>query len=76
MMSEYLGLKMPEGVHQRASYTQIQMIAESEGLEVIEHGYDTLCPIFIPWFSDLINRTIAPFFARLNIFEYFVAKIR
>lgn len=76
MIAQNLGLKMPEGPHHRISYSQIRKITGNVGLEIVTHGYDTLCPFYIPKLSDWINRTLAPVLPRLNIFEYFVARVR
>lgn len=76
MIAEKMGLKMPEGEHRRISYSQIQKIADQAGLDIIEHGYDTICPVYVYGLSDWINRRVAPLFAQLNIFEYFVAKVK
>ena len=76
IITEKIGLKMPEGEHYRVNFAKIEKILESMGLEVVTHGYDTLCPIYIPLFAERINRYIAPYFARFNIFEYFVAKVK
>jgi len=73
-LAEKLGLKMPEGPHNRISYKKIKDIVNDAGLEIIKHDYTLLMPVRIGIVSDIINKYLEKYIKRLAFIEYFIAK--
>ena len=74
ILAEKLGLKMPEGPHNRIPFSVIKAILNKEGVEVIKHGFSTLMPKYIPAVTPFINNWLEPIFYPYACIEYFAAK--
>ncbi len=66
MLSEKLGMKMPEGPHWRLSLSQNEAIFKKNGFQITDKGYRLLIPKKMPG-SDLINNI----FYRYNVMARF-----
>lgn len=74
MHAEKLGLKMPEGPHNRITYPEIMKLYEDNSMKVVKHSFNLLMPIYIPFVSNLINTYFEPHLKKLCFMEYFIAK--
>ena len=73
LIAEKLGLKMPEGPHNRIKYSDLRFMIEESGMKIIKHDYKLLVPTKIPLLTNLVNRHLEKYFKRLAFIEYFVA---
>lgn len=73
MIAEKLGLKMPEGKHNRISYKELRIILEKAGLKIIKHDYKLLVPIKIPFITYFANMYLEKYFNRFAFIECFIA---
>lgn len=75
-LAERLGMKMPQDYQNWLSVEDIENILYLNGYEVVKKGYRLLLPKKIPLISNFFNRYIAilPFFKRLCMLQYVVAK--
>jgi len=73
-LAEKFKLKMPEGPHKRMQFSEIETILKGEEVLVIEHGFTTLMPKYIPGVTALINNYLEPFLKPYACIEYIVAK--
>lgn len=76
MISEKLGLKMPEGKHYRWKYSDISKMLRNEGLKTVNHSYSLLVPVDIPLVTKSANNYLEPLLTRLCFIEYAVIKKR
>ena len=67
----FLGLKMPEGPHERIGNGDIKKLARESDLKIINHDYTLLMPIKIPFYK-FINKYLGPKLKKLSFIEYFV----
>lgn len=74
MVAEKLGLKMPEGPHNRISFDELKEIMKKLGLKIIKHNYFLLIPIYLPVITSFINKNFERFFKKYAFTEYIVAK--
>jgi SAM-dependent methyltransferase len=74
MMGEKLGLKMPEGPHNRIRYKDIKSLTKSLELEIIIHDYKLLMPVHIPLLTSLFNNYLEKYLKKFCFIEYFVIK--
>ncbi|MFH0861474.1 MAG: glycosyltransferase [Candidatus Altiarchaeota archaeon] len=75
LISEKLGLKMPEGYHNFVLKDDICNILRLEDYEVVDSGYRILIPKYFPLLSDFINK-FAPrikFIREFCLCQYIVA---
>jgi SAM-dependent methyltransferase len=72
MVAEKLGLKMPEGPHNRIKNNELQIMMERTGLKIIKHDYKLLMPIKIPLLTNFVNQYLERPLRRLAFIEYFV----
>lgn len=72
MIAEKLGLKMPEGPHNRISGEKMTKIMKKTGLKVTEHGYELLIPVNIPFVTAIANRYLEKWLKPLAFIEYFI----
>jgi len=72
MIWEKIGLKMPEGPHQRISNFQLSIFIEKTGMKIIKHDYRLLVPVKIPIITKLANKYLEKYFKKLAFIEYFV----
>ncbi|HKB88307.1 MAG TPA: methyltransferase domain-containing protein [Patescibacteria group bacterium] len=73
LIYEKLGLKMPEGPHNRMKYKELKIKMELSGMKVIKHDYKLLIPIKIPIITSFLNKYLETPLKRFSIFEYVVA---
>lgn len=71
---EKLGLKMPEGPHNRIRYKDIKLIVNSLGLKIIKHDYKLLMPVHIPFLTNFVNSYLEKYLKKLCFIEYFVVQ--
>ena len=76
LAAEKLHLKMPEGPHKRITYSEIEQILNESGLEVVDHGYSTLMPVYIPGITNIVNTYFEPRMKGYSCIEYFSARRR
>jgi len=74
MPAEKLKLKMPEGPHTRITYKEIQRLYQESDMQIINHSYSLLMPIYIPYITPFINTHIEKHLKQLSFIEYFVAR--
>lgn len=72
MLWEKLGLKMPEGPHNRLTATDLKLIINSSNLKILKHDYRLLVPIEIPLITSFGNKYMERSFKRFAFIEYFV----
>jgi ubiquinone/menaquinone biosynthesis C-methylase UbiE len=72
MFAEKLGLKMPEGPHNRAGIKECRLWIEESGMKIVKHDYKLLIPVNIPIVTKLANKYLEKYFKRLAFIEYFV----
>lgn len=73
MLSEKLGLKMPEGSHNRLVFEDLRLLIEESGMKIVKHDYKLLVPIKIPLLTNFANKYLERYFKRLAFIEYFSA---
>jgi len=75
-VGEWLGQKMPQQHQNWLSTEDISNLLHLAGYEEVKTEYRLLIPKRIPWFSDFINRFIAPIpgIRRLCLCRYIVAR--
>jgi ubiquinone/menaquinone biosynthesis C-methylase UbiE len=69
-----LGLKMPEGPHQRVGFDKLKHEAERSGLKIIEHDYKLLMPVYVPFITGFLNKYLEKYLKKVNFIEFFVAE--
>ena len=74
MIGEKVGLKMPEGPHNRIRYKDIKSLIKSLGLKIIKHDYKLLIPVHVPLLTSLFNNYLEKYLKKLCFIEYFVIK--
>jgi 2-polyprenyl-3-methyl-5-hydroxy-6-metoxy-1,4-benzoquinol methylase len=72
VVAERLGLKMPEGPHNRIKNHELRIMMEKAGLNIIKHDRKLLVPVYIPFVTDLINKYLETSLKKLAFIEYFV----
>jgi ubiquinone/menaquinone biosynthesis C-methylase UbiE len=73
MFWEKMGWKMKEGPHDRIGHDDLKMMMKEAGLKIIKHDYELLIPVFIPFFTEFINKYLGQLFKKFAFIEYFVA---
>jgi len=75
LLAEKLGLKMPEGPHNRPSYKQFAKILDQNNFKVIKRGYRFLIPKRLPIIHN-INKVFykIPLVRCLGMIEYLVIR--
>lgn len=76
MVAEKLGLKMPEGPHNRLNINDLKLIINATGMKITKHDYELLMPIKIPFVANFMNTYIEKYLKRLAFIEYFVAELK
>jgi len=73
MISEKLGLKMPEGDHVRLSRKDVVRLYQETGFILYETGNLLILPKFVPGISPFVNRTYhtVPFVKTWGLIDYF-----
>jgi len=74
LLAEKLGLKMPEGEHDRIEKSELERIIEKCGLKVVGHDYKLLMPIYIPLLTEFVNKHLEMYIKKYAFIEYFVCK--
>lgn len=74
MIGEKVGLKMPEGPHNRIRYKDIKLLVNSLGLKIIKHDYKLLMPIQIPFFTNFVNNYLEKYLKKICFIEYFLIR--
>ncbi len=69
----WLGLKMPEGPHNRIKYVDLRFMIEDLGMKITKHDYKLLIPINIPFITNFANKYLERFFRKYAFIEYFTA---
>lgn len=73
LVAEKLGLKMPEGPHERLPLTATEAVFQRHGFCIKEKGSDLLCPVPIPlgnWFNRIPS--YIPFLKHLEFIRFWV----
>ncbi|MBF0360803.1 MAG: glycosyltransferase [Oligoflexia bacterium] len=75
--AEWLGLKMPQERLNWLNQNDLLNFLYLEGFDLIKSGQRFLCPKYIPFLSNFCNKYLVqlPFFRRLSIYSYVVARI-
>lgn len=73
MIAEKLGLKMPEGPHNRVKYDELRIMVEDAGMKMVKHEYKLLIPVEIPILTKPANKYLEKYFKKLAFIEYLVA---
>lgn len=71
IISEKLGLKMPEGLHKRVSFGKVKELCEMAGMRIIKHDFKLLFPIYIPFITGYANQNLEKVFKKYAFIEYF-----
>jgi 2-polyprenyl-3-methyl-5-hydroxy-6-metoxy-1,4-benzoquinol methylase len=74
MLWEKIGLKMPEGPHNRIKNKELRIMMNKAGLKIIKHDYKLLFPVKLPFITEFVNKYIEKPFKKYAFIEYFVAE--
>ena len=74
LLAEKLGMKMPEGPHDRISARALISLAGEAGLTMVKRDHKLIFPKHIPLFSYCMNEYIGrlPLVRRLSVIEVFI----
>lgn len=69
ILLEKLKLKMPEGPHRQTSIKELELILLKNSFKAIEKNYRLILPVFLPFFSNFINKFFyrIPFLRNLGL---------
>ncbi len=75
MLAEKLGLKMPEGPHNRITAKKLFSILRENNFRIVEKGYRLLLPVKVPVIHH-INKVFykVPVLRKLGLIEYVIIK--
>jgi len=73
ILAEKLGLKIPEGKHNRIGNNELRIMMNNVGLKIIKHDYKLLVPVNIPIVTKYANIYLEKLFKKYAFIEYFVA---
>ncbi len=75
-LGNLVGLRMKEGIQNWLSLDDLENLLRISGFEVIGRSRKLLFPLYIPVFSELVNRFFSnlPFFNRLCLLHFTIAK--
>lgn len=78
LLAEKLGLKMPQPSQNWLSDEDIENLLSLSNMDIIKKGTMLLIPIYIPFFSEFINRYIAtlPIVKNLCLIRYFIVRTK
>lgn len=74
MIGEKMGLKMPEGPHNRISDKDIKKIVNKSEMKVVKQFNKLLIPIYIPIVSNLFNNYLEKYLKKYAFIQILVAK--
>lgn len=74
ILAEKLGLKMPEGPHERISVQSLRNKLNDAGLEIVNEEKKLLIPIKIPIITNLFNRYLENYLKKYAFIQITVAK--
>lgn len=74
LVAEKLGMKMPEGPHDRISAQEMISLAKDVGLHLKKRDFKLIFPKYVPGLSYLLNEVLGrlPIIRRLSVIEVFV----
>lgn len=77
-LAEFFRIKLRQPIQHWLSPSDIENLIELAGFQTVKHGSRMLCPVFVPFFSWVLNAVIAriPLVDRLNFYHYAIARPR
>lgn len=66
-----LGLKMPEGPHNRVHFRVLKKEIENAGMKIVSHDYTLLMPIALPIITRFLNSHLEKYLKPISFVEYF-----